>query len=142
MLLPKGSVIWIAIWSMHQNPELYPEPERFNPDRFINHPKLANEYAVGANYTNRDHYGYGAGRRICPGIHLAERSMWRIAAKLLWAFEFAELPDHPLDVNAYTSANLVRPLEFRINVKPRSEAHLAVIRRELKGAEEFLSHYD
>jgi cytochrome P450 len=88
------------------------------------------------------HYGYGAGRRICPGIHLAERSMWRITAKLLWAFEFSEKPDAPLDVNAYNSANLVRPLEYSVNVQPRSPAHLAVIKRELSGAMEFLKQYD
>lgn len=88
------------------------------------------------------HYGYGAGRRLCPGIHLAERSMWRITAKLLWAFEFSELPDHPLDVNAYTSANLVRPLEYKVKVTPRSAEHLAVIKRELTGALEFLAQYN
>jgi hypothetical protein len=68
--------------------------------------------------------------------------MWRVAAKLLWAFEFSELPDHPLDVNAYTSSNLVRPMEYKVKVKPRSERHLAVIKRELKGALDFLAQYD
>jgi len=68
--------------------------------------------------------------------------MWRVTAKLLWAFEFEELPDHPLDVNAYTSSNLVRPLEYKVKVTPRSPEHLAVIKRELTGALEFLSQYD
>ncbi|KFY55956.1 hypothetical protein V496_06863 [Pseudogymnoascus sp. VKM F-4515 (FW-2607)] len=122
MFIPKDSVIWIGIWTMHQDPTLYPEPEKFKPERFAKHTKLANE--------------------ICPGIHLAERSMWRITAKLLWAFEFSEKPDAPLDVNAYNSANLVRPLEYTVNVKPRSAAHLAVIRRELAGAMDFLKKYD
>jgi cytochrome P450 len=88
------------------------------------------------------HYGYGAGRRMCPGIHLAERSMWRVTAKLLWAFEFEELPDKPLDVNAYTSSNLVRPLEYEVKVTPRSKQHQDVIRRELISASEFVSQYD
>jgi len=142
MLIPKGATVWLGIWSMHQNPDLFPEPERFNPDRFVNHKGLANEYAVSADYKNRDHYGYGAGRRLCPGIHLAERSMWRTAAKLLWAFDFAELPDHPLDVNAYTSANLVGPLEYKISVKVRSPEHLALVKKELAGALDFLSQYE
>lgn len=94
------------------------------------------------------HYGYGAGRRICPGIHLAERSMWRITAKLLWAFEFAEPINpatgevEPLDQDAYTSANLVCPLPYKVRIKPRSQAHVDAIKRELAGAQEFLAQYD
>ena len=79
---------------------------------------------------------------MCPGIHLAERSMWRIAAKLLWAFEFEELPDRPLDINAYTSSNLVRPMEYEVKIKPRSEQHQRVVERELISALDFLSQYD
>lgn len=68
--------------------------------------------------------------------------MWRVTAKLLWAFEFEELPDKPLDVNAYTSSNLVRPLEFEVKVNPRSQKHQDVIKREVTGALDFLSQYD
>src|ERR1700733_6302398 len=32
--------------------------------------------------------GTGAGRRLCPGIHLAERNLFIAMAKLLWAFSF------------------------------------------------------
>lgn len=159
MFFPKNSTVWLAAWSIHQNADIYPEPDRFNPDRFRNHTKLANEYAVSSEWKNRDkfsslardrmklspishHFGYGAGRRMCPGIHLAERSMWRVTAKLLWAFEFEELPDRPLDVNAYTSSNLVRPVEYEVAVKPRSKRHQEVIQRELTGALEFLSQYE
>jgi cytochrome P450 len=56
MLIPKDSVVWIGIWTMHQDPSLYPEPEKFNPDRFAKHTKLAHEYAVGAEWDNRDTY--------------------------------------------------------------------------------------
>ena len=74
--------------------------------------------------------------------------MWRITAKLLWAFEFSEPIDpatgqvQPLDPDAYTSANLVCPLPYKVHIRPRSEAHVAVIKRELTGAEEFLAQYD
>lgn len=63
------------------------DPALFIPERYENHPQLAPEYAAG-KWENRDHYGYGVGRRICPGIHLAERNMFLAIAKLLWAFEF------------------------------------------------------
>ena len=75
------------VWGMHMNPSTYPNPTTFDPERFAQHSKLAPEYAAG-DWEKRDHYGYGAGRRICPGIHLAERNMFLSIAKLLWAFSF------------------------------------------------------
>ncbi|KAL1980669.1 hypothetical protein VTN96DRAFT_3649 [Rasamsonia emersonii] len=39
-LIPKGSTIFIAVWAMHQNEKLYQDHEKFNPDRFLNHPNL------------------------------------------------------------------------------------------------------
>jgi cytochrome P450 len=150
----------MAIWAIHQDDKIFKDANKFNPDRYLNHPKLANEYATSADYENRDkfepssknnpkltccplhHYGYGSGRRMCPGIHLAERNMWRIAAKLIWAFDIGELPEKPLDVDAYTSSILVSPLPFQVSVKPRSEKHLACIKRELVEAQEFLKQYE
>ena len=74
--------------------------------------------------------------------------MWRIAAKLLWAFEFAEPTDPatgkvmPLDINAFNSGILTCPLPFKVKVTPRSEAHVATIKRELKGSLDFLSAFE
>ena len=46
----------MGVWAMHQNEKLYFDHEKFNPDRFLNHPKLANEYASSADYEGRDKY--------------------------------------------------------------------------------------
>ncbi|KAI8170506.1 Cytochrome P450 monooxygenase yanC [Colletotrichum sp. SAR 10_70] len=147
MFIPKDSTVFIATWALHHTDANYPSHDTFNPDRYLKHPKLANDYAGSPEWSNRDHYNYGAGRRICPGIHLAERNMWRIAAKLLWAFDFAEPLDPetgkvmPLDANAYNPGILQAPLEFKARITPRSEAHVATIRREHTEAEGFLAQY-
>ena len=79
---------------------------------------------------------------MCPGIHLAERSMWRVTAKLLWAFEFEEIEGKPLDINAFTSSNLIRPLPYQVKVRVRSERHHEVLLQELKGSLDFLAQYE
>lgn len=43
---------------------------------------MANEYASSLEYLGRDRFSYGAGRRVCPGVQLAERNMWRITPVL------------------------------------------------------------
>lgn len=54
MFIPKGTMIFVVIWPIHQNEEIFPNHDQFNPDRYLGHPKLANEYAVGPDYNNRD----------------------------------------------------------------------------------------
>ena len=56
MFLPKNSTVWLAAWAIHQNEDEYPDHDRFNPDRFKNHTKLAYDYAVGPDWANRDEY--------------------------------------------------------------------------------------
>jgi cytochrome P450 len=148
MLIPKNSMIFVPVWALHHTEDIYAEHDTFNPDRYLGHPKLANDYAGSADWKNRDHWGYGAGRRICPGIHLAERNMWRIVAKLLWAFEFAEPIDAttgkviPLDPDAYTTGHLVTPKPFQVRITPRSANHIEAIRREQADALAFLRQYE
>lgn len=74
--------------------------------------------------------------------------MWRIASKLLWAFDFAEPIDPvtgkviPLDIDAFTSGILTCPLPFKVKVTPRSQGHVSTIQRELKGSLDFLSAFE
>jgi hypothetical protein len=74
--------------------------------------------------------------------------VWRITAKLLWAFEFAEPVDPetgkvmPLDPDAYTPGNLQGPLEFKVRIKPRSVGHVTAIKKEIGNALEFLKQFD
>lgn len=56
MFIPKGSMVFLGIWAMHHDDKIYPHHDEFNPDRYLNHPKLAPDYAVGADYKNRDKY--------------------------------------------------------------------------------------
>lgn len=148
MFIPKDTTIFIPTWAIHHSNSIYPDDETFNPDRYKNHEKLANDYAGSGDWASRDHYNYGAGRRICPGIHLAERNMWRIAAKLLWAFEFAEPIDPktgrviPLDPNAYNPGILQAPLPFNVRITPRSQAHIEIIKKEKDSALAFLKQFD
>ncbi|KAK5245353.1 hypothetical protein LTR20_006727 [Exophiala xenobiotica] len=148
MLIPKGSTVFVAVWTLNHDSSHFESEEEYWPERYEAFSELANSYAGSGDYEGRDHYTYGAGRRICPGIHLAERNQWRSIAKILWGFKISKAIDPltgeeiPIDVNAYKSGLAQSPLPFKVRIEPRSEAHAATIRREWAEAKEILARYE
>lgn len=78
---------------------------------------------------------------------MAERVQWRVAAKLLWAFEVGPpidpLTQQPikLDPYDYHEGLIHSPHPFPCVFKPRSEARVEVIRREHDAAMQLLAPY-
>lgn len=94
MYIPANSIVALQQYPIQYDPSIFPEPSRYNPDRYLAFPEKSGIYA-GGPATSRDHWNFGAGRRICSGLHLAENSMFIVLAKLLWAFEIKP----PVDEN-------------------------------------------
>ncbi|ORY96170.1 cytochrome P450 [Syncephalastrum racemosum] len=69
--IPKGSVLVSSMWNMHRDPERYPQPDEFKPERFMDNTKTMSASANGG-IDRRDQFNFGWGRRICPGIYLAQ----------------------------------------------------------------------
>ncbi|KAK1758584.1 cytochrome P450 [Echria macrotheca] len=141
MFLPKGSDIFINAYAMHHDERRFPNHDVFDPDHYKGFTALASELANG-DYANRDHYGYGSGRRLCPGIHLAERNLFVAIAKLVWAFNIgpgkdAAGRDIEPDVSnetGYSSGFLVCAEDFPCTITLRSEERRATILRESDAA--------
>lgn len=139
--IPANSVICLQQYSIHYDPSLFPDPHRFNPDRYLAHPLGSGHYA-GGPASARDHWSFGAGRRICSGVHLAENSMFIVLAKLIWAFEMlpprgegdgdevVDTGDGAFDAEgAMTTAKV-----YRVRWRVRSEGAEKVVRREARDA--------
>ncbi|GME35082.1 cytochrome p450 [Neofusicoccum parvum] len=138
MFIPKGSAILLPIHAVHRlESNGYKSPFTYDPDRWIGETRNAANLTGLADYENRDNYG--AGRRICPGTHLAERSMWRMTAKILWAFDIIPIDVHPEN---YHEGIMHYPEPFKVEFRPRSESHIKAITREAKLALDFLTKYE
>ena len=141
--LPKGTVVIFNTWGMHMDETLWESPADFNPDRYENYKLLAPEYiAMGGDWKNRDHYGYGFGRRSCPGIHLAERNMFLAIAKLLWALRFEpkvgvdgqEVPIDSSPDEGYHQGFLYCAKDYECQATVRSERIRETLLREFEEA--------
>ncbi|XP_011878191.1 PREDICTED: cytochrome P450 6A1-like isoform X2 [Vollenhovia emeryi] len=58
--IPKGQKVWIPIYGMHRDPDIYPKPDVFDPERF-------NEEAVQSRHS-MVYQPFGDGPRNCIGI--------------------------------------------------------------------------
>jgi cytochrome P450 len=76
-LLPAGSGVTIAYASVHQRPELYPEPTRFRPERFIER-----------KYGPFEYLPFGGGNRRCIGAAFAMYEIKIVLAELLRRYRF------------------------------------------------------
>ena len=145
MLLPKGSTVVLNVWAMHHDKDIWKDPQHFIPERFESYPSLASTYAASGGWDQRDHYGYGAGRRICPGIHLAERNLFIGVAKLLWAFKFSAKQGAHIDTSAETGLSqgfLHCVKEYGSSIALRSESKRETIMREYQEAQKVFEQFD
>ncbi len=69
---------------MMHDPAIYPEPDRFYPERWL---------SAGAPSFPNQTFGFGA--RRCPGRFFAEDSVWSVMVGILAAFDISPSEDGP-----------------------------------------------
>ena len=107
--VPAGSDSVLSIWSIHHDPELWPDPERFDPTRFLGEPA-------------HDRYAwmpFGAGPRACIGQHFS--MLEAVAALALLVRDFTLESEYPSDAVPVNSAVTIYPeVPVRSVVTPRA----------------------
>lgn len=62
IIIPKGLKIWIPVYGIHHDPDIYPNPEKFDPERF-SEDKIKKRHPM--------HYlPFGHGPRNCIGTYV------------------------------------------------------------------------
>ena len=108
--IERGTVLLVNVFGMHRRPDLFPEPERFDPDRFA--PERAPELPRHAFIP------FGAGPRICIGNHFALMEAALTLATFVHRLRF-ELVD-PARVPEFEPLITLRPRGgIRMRVGPR-----------------------
>jgi cytochrome P450 len=87
-LVPQGSLVLISPYTIHRIPEYFPDPEKFDPDRFTaEREKTLPRYA---------YFPFGAGPRICIGNHFAMMEGQLLLATLAQRVTFTLIPDQTI----------------------------------------------
>ncbi|OSD02813.1 cytochrome P450 [Trametes coccinea BRFM310] len=120
--LPKGSLIVANAWAILHDEKMYPDPERYNPDRF-----LLPDGTLNPAVRDPSTVAFGFGRRICPGRYMAVDSMWVTIACVLSLFDIRKAVDEDgkeiTPDGEYIRGFLCHPKSFPCSIKPRSKEH-------------------
>ena len=109
--IPAGSLLLVPPIAIHRDQRYYPEPLRFDPDRFL--PQVS---AVRPRFA---YLPFGAGSRICIGENFAWMEAVLVLAKVVrdWQLTFAQGASKELALSA------------QISLRPRDGVPLTVTRR-------------
>lgn len=114
--IPKGSMVFVNVWSIHRDPLLWEEPLEFKPERFMD---------KNCEFSGNDFsfLPFGSGRRICVGAALAERIVMLSLASLLHHFDW-KLPHgvEELDLSETCGLTLKKTLPLLLIPSPRSSS--------------------
>jgi cytochrome P450 family 110 len=76
--LPAATGVGVGIYGIHHDPDTYPEPYRFRPERFLER-----------TYSPFEFLPFGGGHRRCPGATLSDFEMRIALATILTRWELA-----------------------------------------------------
>ncbi|KAJ0982074.1 hypothetical protein J5N97_010329 [Dioscorea zingiberensis] len=81
--VPSGTVLIVNAWKIHRDPEIWEEPDKFKPERFLS--------SEGKERLRT--MAFGLGRRGCPGEGLAMRMVALVVGILVQCFEWKRVEE-------------------------------------------------
>jgi len=93
--IPKGSTIHPLEWAISRDPELYPDPEAFNPLRWVKpeYPTYQEPLSQYPTIVNSTQFGYG--RRTCTGQNVTDEDLLIGIGSIAWLFDIKKRPEEP-----------------------------------------------
>lgn len=107
--LPTGTIIAVSPYAIHRRPDYFPDPQRFDPERFI--PEAEQRLPRHA------YIPFGGGPRICIGNHFALMESHLVLATLVQRVSFSLIPGQHIEPEAL------------VTLRPKGGIKLKVMRR-------------
>ncbi|KIY52635.1 cytochrome P450 [Fistulina hepatica ATCC 64428] len=116
--IPNGTVVLPNVKAISRDGRVYKDPACFNPARFLPQPHGGGELPFTA--------GFGYGRRICPGRHLANAELFIAVASILAVFDIRPAVDsNGIEIKPelkMSSGFVKHPKPVACDIRPRSPA--------------------
>ncbi|VVA97130.1 unnamed protein product [Arabis nemorensis] len=114
--VPVGINVEFYLPGINEDPKIWSDPKKFNPDRFVS----GKEDADITGVTGVKMMPFGVGRRICPGLSMATVHVHLMLAKIVQEFEWSAYPaGSEIDFAGKLEFTVVMKKPLRAMVKPR-----------------------
>ncbi|RPD57314.1 cytochrome P450 [Lentinus tigrinus ALCF2SS1-7] len=117
MHIPGGAIVMGNVWGICHDPERYPDPMTYNPERF-----LREDGTFDCSTNDPSRFVFGFGRRVCPGKYFSEDSSWLMIAQFLATFNITAATGEPFPTAEFLPGGVSRPKKFKSTITPRSKA--------------------
>ncbi|KIK66031.1 hypothetical protein GYMLUDRAFT_158739 [Collybiopsis luxurians FD-317 M1] len=117
--IPQGCIVISNIWAMNRDPEIYPEPDKFSPERYFDSPD-----GPFRNISDISAFGFGR-RRVCPGRYMADNTVWLTIASVLATLTISKAKDEKgssIEIpGEFTNGFFCHPKPYQCSISPRSQ---------------------
>jgi len=117
--IPKGTIVMGNSWTILHDPEVFPDPLTYNPDRYLKDSK------INTDVRDPSVASFGFGRRICPGRHFSKNSLYSVVSHVLAVYDIRPGLDKDGKevkiIPEMTSGLLSYPKPFACRITPRSK---------------------
>ncbi|CAA7047365.1 unnamed protein product [Microthlaspi erraticum] len=80
-LVPENAQVYVNVWAIGRDSSVWENPMKFEPERFL----LREIDVKGKDF---ELIPFGSGRRMCPGMSMALKTMSMVLASLLYSFDW------------------------------------------------------
>lgn len=114
--IPTDANVELYLPGISEDPKLWSNPEKFDPDRFLS----GKEDADITGVTGIKMMPFGVGRRICPGLSMATVHVNLMLARMIQEFEWTAYPENSkIDFTGKLEFTVVMKNSLRARIKPR-----------------------
>ncbi|GAW24210.1 hypothetical protein ANO14919_137920 [Xylariales sp. No.14919] len=144
--IPANTAVLVNIWGINHDPEVFENPEVFDPTRFLRHPSDSQRSRGEDSKTlpGRRVWSFGGGRRACVGQDMAQKSLLLTTAKVVWCFDIEAASPDKIDtsVDGFQGGMLMGPKPWEARFRVRGEDRKCIIEREWEKADAYLRGFE
>ncbi|XP_062566717.1 cytochrome P450 3A29-like isoform X2 [Saccostrea cucullata] len=107
----KGGTVVIPVYGLHHNPDYWPDPEKFDPDRFENSKNVQNKFY---------YMPFGLGPRMCLGMRLAMLELKIALVHVLRRVRFVPCQETQIPLKVITNKGLItveKPIKLAFELR-------------------------
>ncbi|KAH8902449.1 cytochrome P450 [Coniochaeta sp. PMI_546] len=130
--IPAGATIHALEWGITRDESMYPDPETFNPDRWLSahYPTYREPLTTYPNLQGYSQFGFG--RRTCQGLPIVEQDLFLTMGGMAWAIDIRKKRDAhgkeiPVHWDNYTPLLIAKPVKFQFDAIVRDPDKMRIV---------------